>query len=125
MVVGLDVDASSGAEAARRTGLAMMYIMVYLPAMSKRYSIAEARASLATIVDQVEAGADVELTRRGKPVAVVVSLEEYARLHGGRPSFADAYRRFLEKHSLEEMGVDRDFFEGLRDRSPGRPVRLR
>ena len=44
--------------------------------MAKRYSIAEARSNLPTIVDQVEAGQEIELTRRGKAVAVVLSLRE-------------------------------------------------
>ena len=44
--------------------------------MTKRYSVAEARSSLPTIVDQVEAGQEIELTRRGIGVAVVVSLRE-------------------------------------------------
>ena len=48
--------------------------------VSKRYSIAEARSNLPSIVDQAEAGHEIELTRRGKPVAVLVSLRELQRL---------------------------------------------
>ena len=46
---------------------------MYSGVVTKRYSIAEARAILPTLVDEVQAGNEVELTRRGKPVAVVVS----------------------------------------------------
>lgn len=34
-------------------------------------SIAEAKAHLSEIIDQVEAGESVQITRRGKPVAVL------------------------------------------------------
>jgi prevent-host-death family protein len=92
--------------------------------MTRRYSIAEARSNLPTIVDQAEAGQEIELTRRGKPVAVVVSLGEFARLRGERPRFGDAYQRFLRGHVLAEVGVDEGFFETTRARNAGRKVAL-
>ena len=92
--------------------------------MSKRYSIAEARSNLPTIVDQAEAGQEIELTRRGKPVAVVVSLRELERLRGERTRFGETYRRFLKTHPLREIGLDDDFFESTRDRELGRKVVL-
>ena len=90
--------------------------------MSKRYSIAEARSQLPTIIDQAEAGVEVELTRRGEPLAVVVSHREFARLRGKQLHFRDAYRRFLESHSLQEIGIERSFVTTLRDRTTGRKV---
>lgn len=101
-----------------------MYMMMYISSMSRKYSIAEARASLPAIVDQAEAGQEIELTRRGKPVAAVVSVRELARLRGGSGSFAGAYRGFLDKHRLEDVGVDEDFAASLRDRGAGRSVSL-
>jgi len=92
--------------------------------MSRRYSLAEARANLPSILDQVESGAGVELTRRGRPVAVMVSVQEYERLRGQRTDFKDAYRSFLEHHRLTEIGVDRRFADKVRDRSAGRRVSL-
>ena len=93
--------------------------------MSRRYSIAEARANLPDIVDQAAAGLDVELTRRGKPVAVVVSLREFERLRGSdRPRFSDASENFLETYSLDEIGFQPDFFESIRGRGSGRKVSL-
>lgn len=92
--------------------------------MSKRYSIAEARSNLPSIVDQVEAGQEIELTRRGKPVAVLVSLREIERLRGERPQFGEAYRRFLKAHPLSEVGMDDDAFESTRSRETGRKVKL-
>jgi prevent-host-death family protein len=89
---------------------------------SKQYSIAQARSSLPTIVDEAEAGVDVELTRRGKPVAAVISLEKLERLRGERPRFADAYRDFLTKYSLDEVGLDEAFVRSLREKDRGREV---
>lgn len=90
--------------------------------MSQRYSIAEARARLPKIVDQAEAGVEVELTRRGHPVAVLVSHREFERLRGKRLHFRDAYRKFLKTHSLQEVGVAKDFAASARDRTTGRKV---
>jgi len=101
-----------------------MYIRMYITRMSRRYSIADARTSLPTIVDQAEAGERIELTRRGKPVAVVVSVREFERLRGDRPRFADAYRKFLDKHSVQEIGLESDFAATARDKTTGRKVSL-
>jgi prevent-host-death family protein len=101
-----------------------MYMLMYIMDMSRRYSIAEARSHLPAIIDQAEAGAEVELTRRGQSVAVVVSRQEFDRLRGKHLHFGDAYRKFLEKHSLEDIGVEDDFVSSVRDRVPGRKVSL-
>ena len=90
--------------------------------MEQSYSIAEARANLPTLIDQVEAGVTVELTRRGKGVAVMISVAEYQRLRSKRTTFQDAYQKFLKKYSLAEVGLEQDFARKLRDRSPGRKV---
>jgi prevent-host-death family protein len=92
--------------------------------MSRKYSIAEARASLPAIVDQAEAGQEIELTRRGKPVAAVVSVRELARLRGAGGSFGAAYRSFLDTHALDDVGLDEDFAASLRDKGAGRSVSL-
>ena len=95
---------------------------MYISRMPRRYSIAEARSHLPTIVDQAESGVEVELTRRGEPVAVVVSSREFERLRGTRVHFGDAYKKFLKTHSLREVGVDDDFAASARDRTAGRTV---
>jgi prevent-host-death family protein len=92
--------------------------------MPKSYSIAGARAKLADIVDRVEAGSDVELTRRGKKVAVMVSAARYARLCGERVAFMAAYETFRAAHDLAEAGLDRRWARGLRPRDVGRKVQL-
>jgi prevent-host-death family protein len=92
--------------------------------MAKRYSIADARSSLPTIVNQAEAGTEIELTRRGKPVAVVISHRHLEKLRSDRPRFIDAYRAFLRKHPLKTNGVDRRIFESVRAKGAGRKVDL-
>ena len=39
-------------------------------------SLAEAKAHLSEVIDQVEAGESIEITRRGKPVARLVAVVE-------------------------------------------------
>lgn len=94
------------------------------PVTRKTYSVADARAHLAEIVDQVEAGREVEITRRGKRVAVLVSASRYARLRSEPLSFWNAYQTFRRKHDLGELGVEPGWAEAARDRSAGRGVKL-
>jgi prevent-host-death family protein len=92
--------------------------------MARSYSIATARAQLSRIVDEVEAGKEVELTRHGRRVAVVVSAGRYARMTGERTAFMTAYEAFRDGHDLQTVGVDPDWAARLRDRDVGRPVKL-
>lgn len=92
--------------------------------MAKRYTVAHARVKLSQIVDEVVAGGEVELTRRGKKVAVVMSTARYARLRGDHVAFMTAYETFCEETDLSEVGVDPDWARGLRDRDAGRGVEL-
>lgn len=108
----------------QKRAVAAMYIKMYTLPMSRAYSVAQARAQLPSILDEVAAGANVELTRRGKAVAVVVSVEEYERLRSERGDFRAAYGAFLKKHSLSEVGVEKNLFDELRDRSSGRRIVL-
>jgi prevent-host-death family protein len=93
-------------------------------ARRKTYSVAEARAKLPTILNEVGDGAEVYLTRRGQTAAVVVSAKTYAALRDERPTFDGTYAAFLNRHSLEDLDLDPTYFGSLRDRSPGRKVRL-
>lgn len=90
----------------------------------KAYSIASARAKLAEIIDDVEAGEEVELLRRGKKVAVLVSPAKYARLAGHNNAFGMAYDAFVATHDLRGNGVEKDFAVSVRDRSQGRAIKL-
>lgn len=97
---------------------------MYIDFMAKRYSIADARANLPTIVDQAQAGQEIELTRRGVAVAVVISLREFARLRGTRAPFGEAYKRFLATHALSEVGLDTGDLQIARETAAGRTVAL-
>ena len=97
---------------------------MYTLRMSKSYSVADARAHLPDILDDVEAGKDVQLTRRGRAVALVLSPQRYDMLRSEHTNFGDAFRAFLGRHAPEEIGLEPDFFSSIRDREPGRRVRL-
>lgn len=91
-------------------------------AVRKQYSIAEARDHLPGIVHEVESDGAVELTRCGKPVAVILSVPEYCRLKGTptqppKTGFWEALEKWRSETDLEELWAEGDPFEGLRDRS--------
>ena len=92
--------------------------------MSKRYFIAEARTNLPTIVDQDESGQEIELTRRGKPVAILISPRQLERLRSERPRFRAAYKAFLAEHSLMEINLENGFFKSARERNSGRKASI-
>lgn len=89
-----------------------------------QYSIADARRNLPGLVDEAEAGAEVQLTRRGRPVAVVVSIDRYERLKSRKSTFADAYKVFRQQFPEGTAGIGPKYFRGLRARDTGRKVEL-
>jgi len=91
--------------------------------MPKEFSIAEARNQLPALVHAVESGPPVRLTRRGRPVAVLVSVVEYERLRPRRPGLWEAIAAFRERTDLSDLDVD-EIFREVRDASPGREVAL-
>ena len=99
-----------------------MYTWMYIFLMNRQYSIAQARATLPSIVDEVADQGPVEITRRGKPVAVVLSLSEYERLTAKRTTFSAAYSAFRKAYDLAEVGLESEL--APRDQSPGRRVEL-
>lgn len=101
-----------------------MYMKAYIDDMARRYSIAEARAHLPAIVDDAERGHSIEITRRGRSVAVVLSPAQYEALKAGRVSFAEAYRGFRERFPEQELGLDDDFASTVRSREAARRVEL-
>ncbi len=90
----------------------------------RRYSIAEARANLPAIIDEADAGIEVELTRRGVPVAAILSFRTLEQLRRSRSTFSATYSNYLKTHSLEETGLDASFFQSLRVKDKGRKVAL-
>jgi prevent-host-death family protein len=97
-----------------------MYMEIEMP---KTYSIAEARKELSSLIRSVETGSVVELTRRGKPVAVLLSTRDYAAFTGSSADLWRVIQNFRRDHDLDELAID-EVYQDLRDRSPGRPVEL-
>ncbi|MBT9588719.1 type II toxin-antitoxin system Phd/YefM family antitoxin [bacterium] len=89
--------------------------------MQKEVSIAEARQSLPAFVHMVETSHAIHLTRRGKQVAVLLSLAEYQRLQGRQPlGLWDAISAFQASRTADSDSLCDEDFEGLRDRTSER-----
>ena len=71
------------------TVLLLMSILIDM----KRVTIAEAKQTLPALVHEAERDGEIELTRRGKPVAYLVSAEQFARLP--RRDFVDGMKQWL------------------------------
>ena len=91
--------------------------------MVKQYSISAARNSLPSIIREVERGSAVELTRRGKRVAVLLSTREHEHLKPPEGNLWSAIQEFRATHDLAELDVA-EAYADVRDRSTGRPVTL-
>lgn len=71
------------------------------------FSVAEAKAQFAELLYQAETGQAVRITRRGKPVAVLLSEAEFERL--GKPkddwvSFTKTWRKGMIQEGLPLLG---------------------
>jgi prevent-host-death family protein len=90
--------------------------------MADKYSIAEARQNLAALVHDLEKKERIELTRRGEPVAVLLSIHAYRRLAAPKTAFWDAYEAYRQSHDLAALDITPEVFEGVRDQTPGREM---
>ena len=90
--------------------------------MMPTYSVAEARNHFAEIVHDLKHVSQVEVTRRGRPVAILISVEEFEKLRSGNVGFVSAYDAFRNTVDLTQAGIEPELFEGLRDASPGREM---
>jgi prevent-host-death family protein len=89
--------------------------------MVKKYSLTEARANFFRVVHEAEEGTRVELTRRGKTVAVLTKVENSEGMPNKKLGFWAAYQKFRREHDLVELNIDPDEIWGdVRDPSPGR-----
>lgn len=87
--------------------------------MSRSYTIADARHNLAAIVHELEREPAIQLTRRGHPVAVLLSMSEHARLQGGSTTFGDTYQAFCASVDLAALDIDLAVFDGVCDLTSG------
>jgi prevent-host-death family protein len=90
--------------------------------MTRSASVAEARNSLTRLIQAAEQGQTVHITRRGKPVAVLVSEEEYTRLKAGTPQkdFWQTLQEWREQADFDWPELTPEEVDSWRDRSPGR-----
>ncbi|MEL7476758.1 MAG: type II toxin-antitoxin system Phd/YefM family antitoxin [Cyanobacteria bacterium J06555_12] len=95
---------------------------IYSWYMSAEYSIAQARDRFTQLVQQAETGETVQITRRGKPVAVILSQDDYQRLKSKQTEFGEDLEAFREAHRIAELDIEPEQIFGDRDRTPGREV---
>ena len=88
--------------------------------MVKQFSIAEAKSKLPAIIHSVEDGPYVQLTRHGKPVAVLLSIRQYELLVLKKKGFWRALMEFRNAMEKEGIQITEAEFSGLRDPSFGR-----
>ena len=92
--------------------------------MMTSYSIAEAKNRFTEIVYEAEQHASVQITRRGRPVAVLMLIEQYHRLQNRHRVFTEAYDAFRQRHDLAHLAIEPSLFDDTRSPEPGRPVEL-
>ncbi len=90
--------------------------------MQLKFSIAEAKNKLPSIIHSVEDGPPVKLTRRGQPVAVLLSIHDYERFKGKKGDFWSALTAFRQVAQKEKVEISDSDFKDLRDASTGREV---
>ena len=85
--------------------------------MSQSVPMGEANGHLAQIVEAVEAGAEVEITRYGKPVAVIVRPSVLEDLRGARSAgFDEVYGVFIRSVDMQLGAIDLEMFHSIRER---------
>lgn len=93
--------------------------------MEAQDTIAEAKNKLYSIIRLVEQGFPVRLTRRGRAVAVMLSVGQYDRLSRGSEGYWKALESFRNQMKVENVQISDTDFEGLRDDACGREVQMR
>ena len=73
-----------------------------------RTSIYEARNNFSSLVKLAEEGEVVELTRYDKPVAVIISYEEYGQTKNDQPSLLDKLDALKKEYAdvIDDLGFD-------------------
>jgi prevent-host-death family protein len=85
-------------------------------------SIADAKTQLTRLIHQAERGETVHITRRGKPVAVLLSEDEYARLREAQeraqPDFWDLVTEMRADPAFQPVDWSQEDVDSWRDRRP-------
>lgn len=83
-------------------------------------TISHLKNHLPEMVHHAEQGQDIQITRHGKPVAVMVSLERYNRAFSSGSGIFNSYLRWRELHP-DATGFTDQEQENLRDPQPHEP----
>jgi|HubBroStandDraft_2_1064218.scaffolds.fasta_scaffold1098852_2 prevent-host-death family protein len=85
--------------------------------MARQLPLREVRDNLGRFIDEVEAGEEIEITRRGKSAAVLIGIGalEALRAESSR-SFDGSYDRFVRASERHRHGVDPALVEATRER---------
>ena len=73
----------------------------------RHWQMQEAKARLSEVIRDAEREGPQEITLHGKPVAVVLSREDYERLTGTGESLV-AFMRRSPLYGIEEIDLERD-----------------
>ena len=96
---------------------------MYIGVNMQSFSIADARSQLPTIIHTVEKGDVTQLTRRGKPVAVLLSLKEYeSLLLQVRGSLLQAFKTYQSLMQPIVDDISDDEVDRWRDAEIGRKL---
>ena len=71
------------------------------------WQVQEAKAKFSEVIKNAQQSGPQEITSHGKPVAVVLSKEEYERLIGRHASLAE-FIRHSPLYGVEELALDRE-----------------
>jgi prevent-host-death family protein len=88
--------------------------------MQKLYSISQAQRRFAAVVQEAETDGPIQITQRGKPVAVLLSQAAYEQLVSNRPQekgpeptqfdFYAAYQAFRASSEFADVDIDPEIF---------------
>lgn len=81
----------------------------------RQWQLQEAKAKFSEVVKLATKEGPQEITMRGQPTAVLISMEDFQRIKGKKPSLLTLMR------SSPLMGIDLDM---ERDRSPVRDIEI-
>ncbi len=85
-------------------------------------SVADAKNRLTRLIHEVEAGETIHVTRRGKPVAVIISEQAFELLQKGevKQNFWQAIREMRSDPNFEPVDLSEQEIGAWRDKSFGR-----
>ncbi len=84
-------------------------------------SISHLKNHLPEYVHSVEQGEDIQITRHGKPVAVIISLERYNRALGSKKGIFSSYLNWRKQYPDAEGFSDKEL-DDMRNKAPHESV---